>query len=215
MRVVSRFYGINSGAPAVVSGVAGLYIFAAPVALGTGSPVPNGQNLSDLVMPFQNLNTPGSGRLNGQAFQVKAVGEAVILVGGGTINLALQSNLFTALFTPNPGGADTNPKLYTDVGGQTSISVDSQTLAELPSAQSVSVGSIPWSIQADFSGDGKSTVEGIPTRGNDSDFIGVTGVEQIGSGLLGGMFTIVIAGVKYSGTLVPITDWDAFKSPSL
>ena len=95
MRVVSRVYGINSGAPAVVSGVAG-YIFAAPVALGTGSPVPSGQNLSDLVMPFQNLNTPGSGRLNGQAFQVKAVGEAVIPVGGGTINLALQSNLFTA-----------------------------------------------------------------------------------------------------------------------
>jgi hypothetical protein len=74
MRVVSRFYGINSGAPAVVSGVAGLYIFAAPVALGTGSPVPSGQNLSDLVMPFQNLNAPGSGRLNAQAFQVKAVG---------------------------------------------------------------------------------------------------------------------------------------------
>lgn len=96
MRVVSRFYGINSGARAVVSGVAGLYIFAASVALGTGSPVPSGQNLSDLVMPFQNLNAPGSGRLNAQAFQVKAVGEAVIPVGGGTINLALQSNLFTA-----------------------------------------------------------------------------------------------------------------------
>ena len=196
-QVLNHLGSICAGFPALVSGQAGSYTFssALPSSFGLGKAVPSGHALSDLAMPFMNLDCPGGGILNGQSWSAISVGGCVAPSSGGTVNVALISNTFSTIVTA-PGSADDvhnapyGTLISTSVNSYTRIVTASQVLATLPIAQSLLEGPTQCSLEADFSGDSSS-------------------------GILNGTFLIVVGSVETTGVLVQVSSWDSFKRPSL
>jgi len=222
-QVLNHLGSICSGFPSLVSGPAASYTFssALPSSFGLGKAVPSGRNLSDLATPFQCLDVPGGGLLNGQEWSAIATGGCTAPAGGGTVNVALVSNTFSTVVTA-PGSADdvrtlpySNPRaVFTSVDSFTKIVVTSQVLATLPIAQTIDAGPTQWSLEADFSGDGKIDLIGISTRGAFTP-PGQTTIQTEGSGILSGTFLIVVGGVTTTGVLVPVSSWNAWARPAL
>jgi hypothetical protein len=218
VNTISRFYGINSSAPAVVQGVAGSYTFPRPAAFGVNSGTTAGASYGSTAMPGMLLDLPGSGVLNGQPFRIVAAGNVIVPAGATspTFNIALNQNTFSFSQDVLPGYG--RPYRTDDFGGASKVTTTSTTLATLASAQSLTAGTkVPFSLKVDFLADGAEETVGVSfvQRGPEGGAPGYippgTQTVSTGSGLLTGRYSIEINGVYNApADTTVLSNFDAF-----